>query len=110
MLGYNAFAADTDEEAALMATSLMQAFIALRQGMPGQLPPPVPGYYESLTPSQRAGLDFVLSCSAIGGPAKVHAAIHDFIAKTGADELMITSQTYDHDARLRSFEIVAALL
>jgi luciferase family oxidoreductase group 1 len=110
MLGYNAFAADTDREAALMATSLMQAFIALRQGTPGQLPPPVPDYYESLSPSRRAGLDLVLSCSAIGDPDKVHAAIHDFVARTGADELMITSQTYDHDARLRSFEIVAALI
>ncbi|MEA3012648.1 MAG: hypothetical protein QOD42_1193 [Sphingomonadales bacterium] len=110
MLGYNAFAAETDEEAALMATSLMQAFIALRQGMPGQLPPPVPGFYESLAPAQRAGLDHVLSCSAIGGPAKAHAAIQAFIARTGADELMITSQTFDHDARLRSFEIVAELI
>ena len=110
MLGYNAFAADTDEEAALMATSLMQAFIALRSGTPGQLPPPVPGYYENLSPTQRAGLDHVLSCSAIGGPDKVHAAIRAFVDRTGADELMITSQTYDHDARLRSFEIVAALI
>ena len=110
MLGYKAFAADTDEEAALVATSLMQAFIALRGGTPGQLPPPVPGFYESLSPAQRAGLDHVLSCSAIGGPDKVHAAIRAFIARTGADELMITAQAYDHDARLRSFEIVAALI
>ncbi len=110
MLGYNAFAADTDEEAQLMATSLMQAFIALRQGTPGQLPPPVPGFYEGLAPAQRAGLDHVLSCSAIGGPDKVHAAIREFVARTGADELMITSQTYDHDVRLRSFEIVAGLM
>jgi luciferase family oxidoreductase group 1 len=110
MLGYNAFAADTDEEAALMATSLMQAFIALRGGTPGQLPPPAAGYYESLSPAQRAGLDHVLSCSAIGGPDKVHAAIQAFVERTGADELMITSQTYDHDARLRSFAIVAELI
>jgi len=110
MLGYNAFAADTDEEAELMATSLMQAFIALRSGTPAQLPPPAPGYYESLSPAQRAGLDHVLSCSAVGGPDKVRAAIQTFIAQTGADELMITSQTFDHAARLRSFEIVAELI
>jgi luciferase family oxidoreductase group 1 len=110
MLGYNAFAADTDEEAALMATSLMQAFIALRSGTPGQLPPPVPGFYESLSPAQRAGLDHVLSCSAIGSPEKVRTAIREFVARTGADELMITAQTYDHDARLRSFEIVGELI
>ena len=70
----------------------------------------MPGYYESLAPAQRAGLDHVLSCSAIGGRDKVHAAIRDFVAQTGADELMITSQTYDHKARLRSFEIVAELI
>jgi luciferase family oxidoreductase group 1 len=110
MLGYNAFAADTDDEAELMATSLMQAFIALRSGTPGQLPPPVPGFYEDLAPVQRAGLDHVLSCSAIGGPEKVRASIESFVARTGADELMITSQTFDHRARLRSFEIVADLI
>ena len=111
MLGYNAFAADTDEEAALMATSLMQAFIALRSGTPGQLPPPVAGYYEDLSPVQRAGLDHVLSCSAIGGPREgPQPRFVAFVDRTGADELMITSQTYDHDARLRSFEIVAALI
>jgi luciferase family oxidoreductase group 1 len=110
MLGYNAFAADTDEEAELMATSLMQAFVALRQGMPDRLPPPLPGFYQGLAPAQRAGLDHVLSCSAIGGPDKVRAAIGEFIARTGADELMIISQTFDHRARLRSFEIVAELI
>ena len=71
MLGYNVFAADSDEEAALLATSMMQAFVALRSGTPGQLKPPAPGYYDSLFPNQRAMLDQVLSCSAIGGPAKV---------------------------------------
>ena len=75
MLGYNAFAADTDEEAALIATSLMQAFVALRRARRAQLPPPVPGYYESLAPAQRAGLDHVLSCSAIGARRRYGAAI-----------------------------------
>ena len=94
----------------LLATSMMQAFVALRSGTPGQLKPPVPGYYDSLFPNQRAMLDQVLSCSAIGGPAKVAAAIEAFVAETGADELMITCQTYDHQARLRSYEIVAELI
>jgi luciferase family oxidoreductase group 1 len=110
MLGYNAFAADSDAEADLLATSMMQAFVALRSGTPGQLKPPVAGYYESLFPNQRAMLDQVLSCSAVGGPAKVAAAIEAFVAETGADELMITCQTYDHQARLRSYEIVADLI
>jgi luciferase family oxidoreductase group 1 len=110
MLGYNVFAADTDDEGELLATSMMQAFVALRTGTPGQLKPPAPGYYESLFPNQRAMLDQVLSCSAIGGPAKVRTAIEAFVAETGAYELMITCQTYDHQARLRSYEIVAELI
>ncbi|HEX5185101.1 MAG TPA: LLM class flavin-dependent oxidoreductase [Allosphingosinicella sp.] len=107
VLGFNAFAADSDEEAQLLATSLMQAFVNLRTGNPTRLPPPLPDYAETLPPQARAMLDQILSCSAIGAPATVKAAIEDFAARTGADELMITSQIFDHEARLRSFEIVA---
>jgi luciferase family oxidoreductase group 1 len=107
MLGFNAFAAGTDEEAQRLATSVMQAFVALRTGNPGKLPPPLAGYADTLPPSGRAILDEVLRCSAIGAPATVRAAIEAFVARTGADELMVTSQIYDHAARLRSYEIVA---
>ena len=107
MLGYNVFAADTDEEAALLATSMQQAFVNLRTGNPKRLPPPVPGYLESLSPPARAMLDQVLSCTAIGSRRTVARALHEFVARTGADELMITSQVWDHAARLRSFEIAS---
>ncbi|WP_129793146.1 LLM class flavin-dependent oxidoreductase [Sphingosinicella sp. CPCC 101087] len=107
MLGFNAFAAGSDEEGRLLATSVQQAFVALRTGNPGKLKPPLPGYEESLPPQAKAMLDQALSCSAIGAPATVKAAIEDFVHRTGADELMITSQIYDHAARLRSYEIVA---
>jgi luciferase family oxidoreductase group 1 len=110
MLGFNAFAADSDEEGEYLATSMQQAFVNLRSGEPTALRPPVEGYREALPPQQQAMLDQLLSCSAIGSPATVKAAIEDFVARTGADELMITSQIFDHRARLRSFEIVAGLL
>jgi luciferase family oxidoreductase group 1 len=110
MLGFNAFAADSDAEAQLLATSVQQAFVALRTGHPGKLPPPVAGYAETLPPSGRAILDQVLTCSAIGSPMTVRSAMQDFIERTGADELMITSQIYDHDARMRSYEIVAEVM
>jgi len=110
MLGYNAFAADSDEEATLLASSMMQAFVNLRAGMPAALPPPVAGYYDNLYPPQRAIIDHVLACSAIGGAATVKGRIEAFVAETGADELMITAQIYDHRARLRSYEIVSGLL
>ena len=107
MLGYNVFAADTDEEAATLATSLYQAFVQLRTGQPTALKPPVLRYLESLPGPQRASLDQMLSCSAIGSPDTVAAAVEAFVAETGADELMITSQIYDHDARLRSYALLA---
>jgi luciferase family oxidoreductase group 1 len=105
MLGFNVFAADSDEQAALLATSMQQAFVNLRTGRPSKLPPPVPGYLESLPPPARAMLDGVLSCSAIGSPEAVARAMQAFIERTEADELMVTSQMFDHHARLRSYEL-----
>jgi luciferase family oxidoreductase group 1 len=109
MLGYNVFAADTDAEAHLLASSMQQAFVALRSGHPGKLPPPLPGYLEGLSLPERALLDQVLSCSAIGAPATVQRQIATFIESMQPDELIITSQMFDHAARLRSYEIVAAV-
>ena len=71
------------------------------------LQPPVPGYLEQLGPQERAMLDSVLSCTAIGAPKTVKAKMAAFIAETGADELMITSQIFEHQHRLRSYEITA---
>ena len=107
MLGFNAFAADGDEQAHLLATSVMQAFVNLRTGHPTALPPPVAGYRETLPANAQAMLDEVLSCSAIGSRDTVRQSIESFVARTGADELMVTSQIFDPAARLRSYEIVA---
>jgi luciferase family oxidoreductase group 1 len=107
MLGFNVFAADTDAEAHFRATSMQQAFINLRSGRPTKLKPPVEGYLDLLSPPERSMLDGVLSCSAIGSPATVAAQLKAFIERTGADELMVTSQIFDHAARLRSYEITA---
>ena len=105
MLGFNVVAADTDQEAGDLATSLQQAFVNLRTGRPSKLPPPKPGYLQQLGVPERAVLDEVLSCSAIGGPETVARGLQAFIERTGADELMVTSQIFDHAARLRSYEI-----
>jgi len=109
MLGFNVFAADSDEQAALLATSMQQAFVNLRSGRPARLPPPLADYPKQLGPSERALLDSVLSCAAIGSPDTVRASLQAFVQRTGADELMITSQIFDHAARLRSYEITASL-
>jgi len=110
MLGFNVFAADTDERARLLASSMQQAFINLRSGHPTQLPAPVEGYEQQLSPPERAMLADVLSCSAIGAPATVRQALLDFIARTRPDEIMIASMIHDHAARLRSYQIAADVL
>lgn len=107
MLGFNVFAADTLAEARFRATSMQQAFVNLRSGRPSALPPPVEGYLESLGSQERALLDQVLSCSAVGNLAMVRNEINAFAARTGADELIISGAMFDHAARLRSYEIAA---
>jgi luciferase family oxidoreductase group 1 len=109
MLGFNIFAADTDAEAQLLATSMQQSFTNLRRGRPTQLPPPVADYVSTLAPHEKAQLEQILSCSAIGSADTVRKGLTDFIARTGADELMITCQIFDHKARVHSYEIVAAV-
>jgi len=108
MLGVNVFAADTDEEARRLFTSVQQAFVILRRGRPGPLPPPVSSFADQLTPMERLGLEEMLACSVVGSPDAVREGLDVFIARTGADELMVTSQIFDHAARLRSYEITAA--
>jgi luciferase family oxidoreductase group 1 len=110
MLGFNVFGADSLERAIFLATSMQQAFVNLRSGRPSQLQPPADGYTEGLEPQERAILDQVLSCASIGTPEMVRSDLNNFIKQTGADELMITSQIFDHAARLRSFEIAAEAL
>jgi len=107
MLGFNVFAADTDEEGRLLMTSVQQAFASLRRGRPGLLQPPVPDLLQQLNPMERLMLDEALACSAAGSPETVRRGLQSFIDRTGADELMITSQIFDHAARVRSYEITA---
>jgi luciferase family oxidoreductase group 1 len=106
MLGFNAIVADTDEEAEVLATSMQQAFVALRTGNPGQLPPPKPGFADELAMESRAILRSVLSASAIGSPATAGRQVAEFVERTKPDELMVTGQIYDHQARLRSFKLL----
>ena len=86
-------------------TSLQQQFINLRRGTPGQLQPPV----ERLEASEMElnNVAHSLACTALGDRDAVREGLRSIIAQTGADELMLTAQIYDHDARLRSFEIGA---
>ncbi len=104
MLGVAVFAADTDDEAAYIATSARRQMAELRQGTPGKLRPPSD---EFLEPRVAGQVDRALSASITGGPDTVRARLADLIARTGADELLIAGQIHDHAARRHSYEIVA---
>jgi alkanesulfonate monooxygenase SsuD/methylene tetrahydromethanopterin reductase-like flavin-dependent oxidoreductase (luciferase family) len=107
MVGVNVFAADTDAEARRLITSLQQQFVSLRRGTPGPLPPPVDNLDDLWSPLERAGVEQALAYSVVGAPDAVARGLEALMAETGADELMLTAQIYDHTARLRSFEIAA---
>jgi luciferase family oxidoreductase group 1 len=107
MLGVNIIAAETDAEARRLYSSLQQAFVNLRRGRPGKLPPPVEDFEAGLDRYARAMLADALSCSIVGSAQTVKAGLDAFVAAHGADELMVTAQVFDHAARKRSFEILA---
>jgi luciferase family oxidoreductase group 1 len=110
MAALGVVAAEGDEEARFLATSLQQSFVNLRSGRPGPLPPPIEGYFERLDEGARAMLGQALSCAVIGGPETVAAGLRAFAERTGADELMLTGSIFDNPKRLRSFEIAAQAL
>jgi luciferase family oxidoreductase group 1 len=109
MLGVNIFAADTDAEARCLFSSLQQAFLNLRRGRPGKLPAPVDDFEASLDSYERAMLGHALACSIVGGPETVRRGLAAFAESTGADEMLVTAQIFDHAARKRSFEILASV-
>ncbi len=110
MAAMNVIAADSDEEAVLLASSIDQSFVALRSGTPGQLQPPVPGYRQSLPPSQLAMLEHMRQVSAVGSPATVASSIAQFVERTRADEIIVSGATFDPAARQRSLELTMEAL
>ncbi|HMI95983.1 MAG TPA: LLM class flavin-dependent oxidoreductase [Micropepsaceae bacterium] len=107
MLGLNVIAADSDEEASRLFSSLQQAVVNLRTGRPGPLPPPVDDLPDRLDRVGRSIVNSVLSCSVVGSPETVARGLESFVARHRPDEIMATAQIFDHAARLRSFEILA---
>lgn len=105
----NVFAADTDDGARRLYTSVEQAFINLRRNKPGLLPPPVDSMEEDWPAFERAGVEHALRYSVVGSPDTVRRGIEAFIELTGADEIMVTAQIYDPSARLRSYEILSTV-
>ncbi|MBN6185442.1 LLM class flavin-dependent oxidoreductase [Aneurinibacillus sp. BA2021] len=109
MVGVNVIAADHDDTAQWLATSMQQQFLNLMRNHPGKLQPPVENIHELSSEYERAVLHKQLRTSVIGGPEAVREKLAAFIHETQADEIMVNAQIYDHQARLRSFEIVAEI-
>jgi len=109
MAAIGVYAAETDEEARRMFTSQQQAFMNLRRGTPGPLPPPVDDIDALWTPAEADMVNHAFREAVVGSPATVRRGLESFIERTGVDELMITGAIYDPAARARSIELVAAI-
>ena len=96
---------ETDEEAEFLASSQDQAFVRLRSGDPGKLPPPIAGYRASLPDSAQAMLQRLSVARAVGSPETVRARIARFVERTRADEIIVSGATFDPAARRRSLEL-----
>ncbi|WP_136605164.1 LLM class flavin-dependent oxidoreductase [Paenibacillus dokdonensis] len=109
MVGVNVFAADTTEEAEYLATSHQQQFLSLIRNTPGQLPAPVKTMEGLWSEQEKMIIMKQLKTSIIGNPDEVKSQLQAFLDETQADEMIINSSIYDHNARLRSYEIVAEI-
>jgi luciferase family oxidoreductase group 1 len=107
MLGFNVCAAPSEEEAIYLRTSAIKSFLRMRAGNPARLPPPEKGFEKTLSESENRMLSEMSKASVVGSAAAVREGIDSFVKLTGADELIITCQIYEHEKRLQSYSIVA---
>ena len=109
MVAVNVVAAPTDAEAAFHFTSIQQRFLGMRRGVRGPLPPPVPTMQGLWSETERHGVERMLVASAVGGPETVRRQLQQIVDATGADELIVAGAMHAHEARLRSYEILAGV-
>lgn len=107
MLALNVVAADTRAEAQRLFTTQQQSFVRLRRGTPGLIPPPIDDIEAFWTPAEKAMVAQSLACSVIGDANDVREGIAEFVARHRPDELMLTANIFDHDARKHSFALAA---
>ena len=107
MLALNVVAAATDAEAKRLFTTAQQSFVNLRRGKPGLIPPPIDDIEAYWQPQEKLGVENALACSVVGDPETVKRGIAAFIDRHRPDELLLVANVFDHEARLRSFELAA---
>jgi luciferase family oxidoreductase group 1 len=110
MAGVPLVAAETDAAAARLATSMLQRHLNLIRGKDLFVPPPVDSMHGRWTEAEKYLVNSRLEVAIIGGPQLVQQKIEEFVRQTGVDELIFTSDLFEHSDRLRSFEIAAAAL
>jgi luciferase family oxidoreductase group 1 len=108
MVGVNIIAADSDREAKRLATTQQMSFTNMFRGKRGLSQPPIDDIETYWSPMEKAQAMQMLARSIVGSPDIVRAGIAALVAETGADELMVVSDVYDHGARLHSYELMAA--
>jgi luciferase family oxidoreductase group 1 len=109
MVGVNVVAADTDEEARRLFTTVQQSFTNLLRGSPGKLQPPISDIEDYWTLAEKFHAARMLKYSLVGAKETVRRDLEKFVALTKADELMVVCSIYDHAARVRSYELVAEI-
>ncbi|WP_423146493.1 LLM class flavin-dependent oxidoreductase [Rubrolithibacter danxiaensis] len=109
MAGINVIAADTDEDAELLASSLYSSFLNVLRGTPNPLKPPVSDMDVVWSPSEKYAVLQMLDYTFIGGPEKVKKMLQAFTRETEIDELIIASHIYEHEKRVRSYEILSTI-
>lgn len=107
MPGINVVAAETDEEARYLATSLQQRFVGMVRGARGKLQPPIDDIEQYWSPAEKAHVSGMLRYAFIGSPATLKRSLGAFVRETQADEIMITAPIFDYAKRKRSYELVA---
>lgn len=105
----NVIAADSDEEANRLATSLYQFIVGVVSGKRRLLQPPVDSMDTIWNEYEAQAVRQMLGYAFIGGPEKIRQRIHDFVARTAVDEIMTTTHIYDVEARKRSLQLFASL-
>ena len=106
----NVVAADTDEEATRLATSLKQLFLGVITGRRKLLQPPVDNMEEVWNSYEAEAVNQMLTYAFVGGPELLKAQLVTFLEQTGVDEVMATSHIFDHKARLHSYELFATVM
>lgn len=109
MVGLSLIAAETDEEAALLATSQKVSILNFIRGRMRLLAPPLADAHVPCTPEEKEIMRRFLGYAVIGGRDSVRGRLREVVSETGADELIVSTQVYDFGARLRSHEIVAEI-